>query len=392
MNLLLKKSMWSYMATFLVVFFVGIVLFQQIKNVYAESSNEDRLITIYDRKQTFTVITKSSSLKEVLAQAKVALDPSDIVEPSLDEKLVSSNYYVNIYRARPVIIVDGQTKLKVMSAYQTPKQIASSVGVSLYPEDIATMKLSTDVVANGAGVEMIVTRAKQINVNMYGKEIKLRTQAKNISEFLKSNNIVFSEQDKISLDPNTPITDLMSFKIWREGKQTISSEEEVDYEIDEIKDANRYIGYREISTAGVKGSKNVTYEVEVLNGEIISKKIISSVVISQPTKQTVVVGIKYNGPDFRSTETKINWLKNAGISELDWGYVDFIISKESNWNPNSINRSSGACGLAQALPCGKVPGSPLDPVDNLSWANNYATKRYGSWEKAYNFWLVNKWW
>lgn len=380
------------MATFLVVFFVGIVLFQQIKNVYAESSNEDRLITIYDRKQTFTVITKSSSLKEVLAQAKVALDPSDIVEPSLDEKLVSSNYYVNIYRARPVIIVDGQTKLKVMSAYQTPKQIASSVGVSLYPEDIATMKLSTDVVANGAGVEMIVTRAKQINVNMYGKEIKLRTQAKNISEFLKSNNIVFSEQDKISLDPNTPITDLMSFKIWREGKQTISSEEEVDYEIDEIKDANRYIGYREISTAGVKGSKNVTYEVEVLNGEIISKKIISSVVISQPTKQTVVVGIKYNGPDFRSTETKINWLKNAGISELDWGYVDFIISKESNWNPNSINRSSGACGLAQALPCGKVPGSPLDPVDNLSWANNYATKRYGSWEKAYNFWLVNKWW
>lgn len=392
MNLLLKKSIWSYMATFLVVFFVGIVLFQQIKNVYAESSNEDRLITIYDRKQTFTVITKSSSLKEVLAQAKVALDPSDIVEPSLDEKLVSSNYYVNIYRARPVIIVDGQTKLKVMSAYQTPKQIASSVGVSLYPEDIATMKLSTDVVANGAGVEMIVTRAKQINVNMYGKEIKLRTQAKNISEFLKSNNIVFSEQDKISLDPNTPITDLMSFKIWREGKQTISSEEEVDYEIDEIKDANRYIGYREISTAGVKGSKNVTYEVEVLNGEIISKKIISSVVISQPTKQTVVVGIKYNGPDFRSTETKINWLKNAGISELDWGYVDFIISKESNWNPNSINRSSGACGLAQALPCGKVPGSPLDPVDNLSWANNYATKRYGSWEKAYNFWLVNKWW
>lgn len=392
MNLLLKKSIWSYMATFLVVFFVGIVLFQQIKNVYAESSNEDRLITIYDRKQTFTVITKSSSLKEVLAQAKVALDPSDIVEPSLDEKLVSSNYYVNIYRARPVIIVDGQTKLKVMSAYQTPKQIASSVGVSLYPEDIATMKLSTDVVANGAGVEMIVTRAKQINVNMYGKELKLRTQAKNISEFLKSNNIVFSEQDKISLDPNTPITDLMSFKIWREGKQTISSEEEVDYEIDEIKDANRYIGYREISTAGVKGSKNVTYEVEILNGEIISKKIISSVVISQPTKQTVVVGIKYNGPDFRSTETKINWLKNAGISELDWGYVDFIISKESNWNPNSINRSSGACGLAQALPCGKVPGSPLDPVDNLSWANNYATKRYGSWEKAYNFWLVNKWW
>lgn len=87
-----------------------------------------------------------------------------------------------------------------------------------------------------------------------------------------------------------------------------------------------------------------------------------------------------------------DWMAAAGIAESDWGYVNYIVSKESGWNPNAVNRSSGASGLVQALPCGKVPGNCFDPVDNLRWATGYATGRYGSWEGAYNFWSRNHWW
>lgn len=86
------------------------------------------------------------------------------------------------------------------------------------------------------------------------------------------------------------------------------------------------------------------------------------------------------------------WMSAAGIAESDWGYVDFIASKESGWNPNATNSSSGACGVIQALPCSKVPGNGYDPVDNLRWANGYATARYGSWAQAYAFWTSNHWW
>lgn len=86
------------------------------------------------------------------------------------------------------------------------------------------------------------------------------------------------------------------------------------------------------------------------------------------------------------------WMAAAGIAESDWGYVDFIASKESGWNPNATNASSGACGVIQANPCSKVPGSGYDPVDNLRWANGYATSRYGSWAGAYDFWSSNHWW
>ncbi len=86
------------------------------------------------------------------------------------------------------------------------------------------------------------------------------------------------------------------------------------------------------------------------------------------------------------------WMAAAGIAESDWGYVDYIASRESGWNPNATNSSSGACGLIQAHPCSKVPGSGYDPVDNLRWANGYAIGRYGSWAGAYAFWTANHWW
>ncbi|MBS1674956.1 MAG: transglycosylase SLT domain-containing protein [Actinobacteria bacterium] len=86
------------------------------------------------------------------------------------------------------------------------------------------------------------------------------------------------------------------------------------------------------------------------------------------------------------------WMAAAGIASSDWGYVDYIVSRESGWNPNATNSGSGACGLVQALPCSKVPGNGYDPVDNLRWANGYAVGRYGSWAQAQAFWSSNSWW
>ncbi len=86
------------------------------------------------------------------------------------------------------------------------------------------------------------------------------------------------------------------------------------------------------------------------------------------------------------------WMAAAGIAQSDWGYVDYIVGRESGWNPNSTNRTSGACGLVQALPCSKVPGNGYDPVDNLRWASGYAAGRYGGWAGAYAFWVSHNWW
>lgn len=91
------------------------------------------------------------------------------------------------------------------------------------------------------------------------------------------------------------------------------------------------------------------------------------------------------------TGNKTVWMKQAGIPQDQWVYVDYIVSRESSWNPLAVNASSGACSLAQSLPCSKIPGDWRDPVNALKWQFGYVTARYGGYAGAYNFWVANHW-
>ena len=86
---------------------------------------------------------------------------------------------------------------------------------------------------------------------------------------------------------------------------------------------------------------------------------------------------------------KQSWLAASGIPANEWGYVDMIVSRESGWNPNAVNASSGACGLGQQLPCGKWAGAWNDPVAALRAQYGYVKERYGGYPQAVAFWNAN---
>lgn len=72
-----------------------------------------------------------------------------------------------------------------------------------------------------------------------------------------------------------------------------------------------------------------------------------------------------------------------------WNYVDYIVGRESGWNPNALNASSGACGLFQALPCSKMGGMEIQ--NQLNWGLGYIAGRYGTPAGAYAFWQSHHW-
>lgn len=92
-------------------------------------------------------------------------------------------------------------------------------------------------------------------------------------------------------------------------------------------------------------------------------------------------------PMYTGGGSPAEWMAAAGIAESDWGYVDYIVSRESGWNPNAINAAGGYCGLVQIAPMHGVANC-TDPVVNLQWATGYANGRYGSWAGAYNHWAT----
>lgn len=86
---------------------------------------------------------------------------------------------------------------------------------------------------------------------------------------------------------------------------------------------------------------------------------------------------------------------NIGWSSQDYEAVVNILIKESGINPNSVNKSSGACGLFQAKPCSKAIKAYPDYLTNyksqVKWGLKYIKDRYGTPTKAWQFWQEYKW-
>ncbi|MCK1795963.1 lytic transglycosylase domain-containing protein [Streptomyces sp. XM4193] len=72
-----------------------------------------------------------------------------------------------------------------------------------------------------------------------------------------------------------------------------------------------------------------------------------------------------------------------------------IVQRESTWNYQASNPSSGAYGLVQALPGTKMASAGADwrtnPATQIKWGVNYMNDRYGSPCGAWEFWQANHW-
>ncbi len=353
----------------------------------------DKLITIYDNGVRRTVYTNKSTVKEVLEQSDIRLEVTDLVEPNLDQPVLDTDFHINIYRSKPVVVVDGNKRIKTFSPYQLGRQIVKHAGVKLYAEDQVEAVINFDKISEGVGVEYVIKRATPFELVFFGKKIPSRTVATTVEEYLKQKNIELGPKDKLNLDLKTKIKPGLKLEIWREGRQEITVEEEIKFSTRQIRDHNRPAGYKKVKTPGKNGQKVVTYQVTIKNGKEAARKKIKQVIVKEATEQVEIVGVKVKLP----SGSHQDWMRQAGIAESDFGYVQFIIKHESGWGYTKWNYSgSGAYGLCQALPASKMRSAGADymtnPITQLKWCNGYAVGRYGSWANAYNFWTRNHWW
>jgi len=382
-NIYSKAALGAVLATLVLILAVALSGLLHPAAAEGQISSDEHLITIYDRGVEHSLITKEDTLRKVLADEHITLDPRDIVEPNIDEKLVARQYEVNIYRARPVTIIDGTHQVRVMSAYQTPKQIAEQAGITLRDEDEETLSLPTNLVTDGASIRMVIKRATPVRLTFYGKEEVVYTQKTTVGDFLKDKGITLESKDRISLSAETVVTANMKLEIWREGTQTQTKDEVIKFKTREIKDSNHPVGYRKVQTKGANGKQTVTYKVTVKNGKIVKRKALHRVVLKKATEAVVVVGTKIQLP----AGSHKDWMGKAGISSSNYGYANAIFSQESGWNSAARN-AAGYVGLGQTSESNlsrACPNWQSDPICQIKFFDGYAVSRYGSWEGAYEF-------
>ncbi|MCI5826262.1 MAG: G5 domain-containing protein [Arcanobacterium sp.] len=223
-----------------------------------------------------------------------------------------------------------------------------------------------------------------------------------VGEALSEAGIYLGANDEVSVSLSAPVKDGMKIAVARVTTKTVTEPFTAPFTTREEQTSELDKGKTKTVQEGVNGAGMRTATVYYRDGKEFKREVQLETITQAPKDKVVQVGTRVAAPSPSApggsaaprgtvSGTKTEWMAAAGIPQSDWGYVDYIVSRESGWNPSAYNGSSGACSLVQALPCSKLGPNWNDPVVALQWQHGYVNSRYGGYAGAYNFWVANGW-
>lgn len=352
-----------------------------------------------------TVPTHEQTVGALLKKLDIHIASRDRVEPSLSTIIVQDNFRINIYRAMPVTITDGITTATTYSAAATSRSVVAESGLTLYAEDLITAMPAENLVSQqSVGERIVITRSVPITLNVYGTVLPSRTSATTVGRLLDAKNIHVASKDTIIPSRSTPITPGMQVYVIRNGTQIQTISQSIPAPVQTLTDPSLSFGTSAVRQQGTPGTQVLTYQINVEHGVEVSRTLLQTVITVPPVPQIVAHGLAVSIPADKQLV-----MRQAGIAQSDFPYVDYIASHEGGWCPTKVQGthdcpgyapnpvpSYGGYGIFQATPGGKMASAGSDwatsAVTQIRWATGYAVGRYGSWSGAYNHWTVSHNW
>ena len=299
-----------------------------------------------DNSNKIELKTKKGTVREILIANNIPFGADDRVEPGLDTR-VNGGETINIYKAREITIVDGNT---------------------------TTVR---------------------------------KTTYKKVDDILKELNITLGEKDEVTPGLKSEVATVDTIKIARTGKTTETKKEVIKFETKEEKDDSKFVDEKVTKVEGKNGEKEVTYNVVREKGKEVSREVASEKVITEATAKVVVVGTKQRPADqqksaSQSAASSQSYLaqstpaqsyssaggsvrlsngntagaegaaaaqemaRRTGVSASTW---EHIIARESNGQVNARN-ASGASGLFQTMPGWGSTATVQDQINAATCAYN----------------------
>jgi uncharacterized protein YabE (DUF348 family) len=298
-----------------------------------------RVVSIYVDGQKRVISTDAPTVGELLHRLNIPVAVDDLVEPPMDTPIPQGFFNINIYRARPVTVVDGQRSYNIRTAYQSPRLIAEAAGLKVYPEDTYSTDIITNFVGDGAvGEKLTIDRAMPAIIVADGHKLSIRTQATTVGELIKEKGFSMGPQDTSSVPLASPVTPEVTVAITRVSDVVTTTDETLPHGTTTTYDANAPKGTSAITNPGSDGHRKVTYRIHYRDGAETSRETLKIEGEVKPVSQVISVGtkIQFSG----SVEY---WrpfvLEAAAASNVDPNLMLAIMRCESNGNANASNGS-----------------------------------------------------
>lgn len=255
---------------------------------YADGQN---LVSVYTDGQKNTVATSANTVGEALQKMGITLGEGDVVEPALDHQLNQNVTNINIYRAFPYLIIDGNNKTHTLSGYRSPRKVVEHAGIKLFPEDIVSSERVEEFATDqSVGERLTIIRATPVTVIIGGKTFEFRTHKQTVGELLVEKGLEIQPTDVIKTPLETKITPGMSVIISRLGQRLVTQEEDINPTIVYTTDNTKPIGYSEVKDPGSVGKKILTFSIHEEDGKEKSRQLVEEKIVTPSKDKVVIIG------------------------------------------------------------------------------------------------------
>ncbi|MDR3152393.1 MAG: G5 domain-containing protein [Bifidobacteriaceae bacterium] len=244
------------------------------------------------------------------------------------------------------------------------------------------------------------TSIHKIILDLNGVETQFYSSAEKVSDILYQKDIIISFNYGVYPDASTIIDKDVKISVGPIRTNLEEKNQIVKYKIKEIKDSTMPKGYKSKSQNGQDGQSNITYLVQYIGAQEISRSAFAESIEMPVQDETWVVGTMdlpdpasgvYSGDESKS-------FARSQFSSFGWPLSEFVCldqlwERESHWNVHAANGASGAYGIPQALPGSKMSAYGADWQNNaqtqIKWGMHYIQDRYstpcGAWSHSQLF-------
>lgn len=268
--------------------------------------------------------------------------------------ILSVTIYARSMKKVITLSLNGDVK-KVTSYKSTVKDVLEQNNIRIEPKDKVEPSVDTKV---KDGQEIYIKRAVGLEVLVDGKSLKIKSAENSVKDMLKSEGVKLGDLDKVKPLKEEAIKADMKVVVTRVSTQQITEAKPIDFETVIQKDDTMGSDEKQVVQQGVAGSKEVVSNVTYEEGKEVSRNIISEVVKSEPVKAVIKEGtlgiINVNRGSRTVYKSKINAKATAYTDDLSFG-----ITASGTRTKRDVNGYSSIAVDPRVIPLGTklyVPG------------------------------------
>ncbi len=185
--------------------------------------------------------------------------------------------------AKTYVITDGDRVVTYTSFATDPTVILDQAGLSLGGDDTFTMDSTSGIT---------IQRAQALRICYHGEWLEASTQGETVEVLLARLNLDVEETDVLSHTPDTATYDGMTLRIDQVICQQETYTAALPHETTRCLDASIPLGNEAVLIEGRDGELRCTANVTYINGQEVSREILSQDVILAPVTEIIAEGTR----------------------------------------------------------------------------------------------------